>query len=398
MSSATELVLQPKLDRVAPDVVRWRRHFHRHPELSHHEHETSAYIAAELEKLGLEPQRLTPTSVVATLVGGLPGPTVAIRADIDALPITEDTGLEFASQNPGVMHACGHDGHAAVLLGVASVFVALREQVRGSVRFVFQHAEEQMPKGAPELIEAGVLEGVDVIIGQHLWASLPVGEIGVNHHTLMASSDAFEVVFTGKGGHGGMPHNTVESIPAAADFIQSTQRLAAREFAPEDPVIVSVTQVHAGEVYNVIPGETFVGGTARALTPKTQERLIQRLNEVAQDVARLHRIEASFSYTYGPPPLICDPRVVDTISGAASSDQRVVEIPPTMGGDDFADYLLKIPGAYVFVGAIEPGTEIVYPHHHPKFDVSERAFPIATALLARSAIALSLPGATPTPS
>jgi amidohydrolase len=381
--------LAAQLSRVAPDVVAWRRHLHRHPELSHHEHETSAWLADQLEALGLEVQRPTPTSVTATLDGGRPGRTVAVRADIDALPIHEATGLPFASETDGVMHACGHDGHAAVVLGVASALVAVRDQLAGRVRFVFQHAEEQMPKGAPELIEAGVLDGVDVIIGHHLWAGLPVGTVGVNHGALMAASDAFEITFTGRGGHGGMPHNAVEAIPAAADFVQGVQRLAAREFAPEDPVIVSVTQVHAGEVYNVIPGTAFVGGTARSLSLQTRARLVERIETLAHDVARLHRVTVDITYIYGPPPLINHAAVVDAIAAQASAGEVVETIAPTMGGDDYADYLLKIPGAYVFVGATEPGTDPVYPHHHPQFDISERALPIATGLLARAAVALT---------
>ncbi|MDQ8043448.1 MAG: amidohydrolase [Solirubrobacteraceae bacterium] len=388
MSTASDTDLTAALERVAPTVVEWRRHLHAHPELSHHEHATAAWIADRLTDLGLEPSHPTPTSAVATLTGALPGRTIAVRADIDALPITEDTGLPFASTNPGVMHACGHDGHTAVVLGVATVLAERRDQLRGSVRFVFQHSEETTPKGAPQLIAAGVLDGVDAIIGEHLWAPLPVGVIGINHGGLMASSDAFRVYFTGRGGHGGMPHDTIESIPAAADFIQATQRLVAREFAAEERVVVSVTQLQAGEVYNVIPGETFVGGTARALTPEHQQRLVDRLHELAADIARLHRVEARVEYVYGPPPLINHPEVVDVIAASAGPGDEVREIEPTMGGDDFADYLLKIPGSYVFVGATEPTTDPVYPHHHPKFDISERALPIATGLLTRAALTL----------
>ena len=393
MTHVTTPGLADELGRIAPSVVTWRRHLHRHPELSHREHATSAYIEEQLRALGLETGRPTPTSVVATLTGGRPGRTVAVRADIDALPIHEETGLPFASQTPGVMHACGHDGHAAVVLGVAAVLHALRDELPGSVRFIFQHAEEQMPKGAPELIAAGVLDGVDVIIGQHLWASLPVGTIGVSHGALMAASDAFSVTFTGRGGHGGMPHDTIEAIPAAVDFAQAVHRLAAREFAPEDPVILSVTQLHAGEVYNVIPGQATVGGTARSLAPATRERLERRLRELATAIAAQHRVSAELSYVHGPPPLINAPAVVDAIAAQAGPGERVVVIPPTMGGDDYADYLLRVPGAYVFVGATEPGTDPVRPHHHPRFDISERALPIATGLLVRSALALGQPDA-----
>jgi amidohydrolase len=185
-----------------------------------------------------------------------------------------------------------------------------------------------------------------------------------------------------------MPHDAIESIPAAADFIESVQRLAAREFAPQDRVIVSVTQLRAGEVYNVIPEETFVGGTARALSAEVRTRVIERINELAQAVARLHRVEASVDYVEGPPPLINHAWVADAIGAAAGSELDVREIEPTMGGDDFADYLLAIPGAYVFVGATEPGAAVVYPHHHPKFDISERALPLATGLLTRAALSL----------
>ncbi|MEH3052567.1 MAG: amidohydrolase [Patulibacter minatonensis] len=397
MSHATGLDLDAQLAQVGEQVVAWRRHLHRHPELSHAEHQTAAYLAEQLAALGLEPRQLTPTSVVADLPGERPGHTVAVRADIDALPITERTGLPFASVNDGAMHACGHDGHAAVVLGVAAVLTARRGALHGSARFIFQHAEEHMPKGAPQLIEAGVLEGVDAIIGHHLWAGLPVGTLGINHGALMAASDGYRVRFTGRGGHGGMPHDTIESIPAVADFIHAVHRLAAREFAPEDPVIVSVTQLDAGHVYNVIPGSATVGGTARSLAPATRERLAARIAELAHDIARTHRIDAEVESTYGPPPLINAPEVVDLVAAHAGPDLTVQEIAPTMGGDDYADYLLHVPGAYVFVGATEPGTDPVYPHHHPRFDISERALPLATGLLTRAAIALARDGVPPAP-
>ncbi|WP_170069880.1 M20 metallopeptidase family protein [Amycolatopsis sulphurea] len=385
--------ISPLLSDLGADLRTWRRHVHQHPELSFDEHRTAEYIESVLASFGVKTERPTATSVVATLQGRDPGRTVALRADIDALPIQEETGLAFASAVPGVMHACGHDGHVAALLGVAKVLAAVSGELSGSYRLVFQHAEEQTPKGAPELITAGALDGVDVIIGQHLVPTERTGTVCVNRGALLASADAFSITFTGRGGHGGLPHESADPIPATADFVHAVHRLAAREFAPQDPVVVSVTQVHAGEAYNIIPSAAVVGGTIRALSSSVRTRLATRVTELAQGIAALHGLTVDVRHEFGPPPVVNTPEVADQVAEVArkiAGVRQVTDIEPVMGGDDYAYYLERVPGVYVLIGA-NPTDEASapYPPHHPRFDFAEAALPIATEVLLRSALALA---------
>lgn len=382
------------LDAVRPRVVAWRRHFHAHPERSFEEHATARTIAATLGELGLEPIHPTPTSVVAEVAGALPGRTVALRADVDALPVEEDTGLPYASREPGVMHACGHDGHAAVLLGVAAVLAELRDRLPGRVRLIFQHGEERPPQGAPELIAAGVLDGVAAILGQHLWAPLPLGVVGLASGPAMGSADLFEVRLSGRGGHAALPHDARDPVPAAVDLVQALQRLVAREVDPLVAAVVSTTRLHAGAAFNVIPGEAVLGGTIRTLDAGVRAHVRARVQELARDVARAHRLDARTSFQSGPPPLVNEPGAVATLARAASACdavEEVRELPPTLAADDFACYLEHVPGAYAFVGAGLPGTGGPFPHHHPRFTIEEDALAIATELLTGAALELAAP-------
>ncbi|MFF2840594.1 M20 family metallopeptidase [Paenarthrobacter sp. NPDC057981] len=385
--------LNALLQSVEHEVLQWRRHFHAYPELSFSEHETSAKIADVLHRKGLTFSMPTPTSVVVEIAGGLPGRTVAIRADIDALPITEQTGLAFSSKNPRAMHACGHDGHIAVGLGIAGVLAQLRGKFAGNVRIIFQHAEEQMPKGAPELIEAGVLDGVDVVLGQHFVVDAPVGTVTINRGALLASADLFHVRLEGLGGHGGLPHQTKDPIPATADFIHAVHRIASREFPPSDPVIISVTQLEAGDAYNVIPPEAHLKGTVRALSPSARQKVTERLFETARGIAATHGITANLTYEQGPPPLINTIKVADFMRDVAEECnliQRVQEIAPLMGADDYSYYLDNVPGVYILTGADpQQNGGPAYPPHHPGFDFNESALPVATGLLLRGALALA---------
>jgi amidohydrolase len=394
-SSVLDRRLGQLLNDVTADVRVWRRHLHEHPELSFREHRTADFIASKLRTFGLEPEHPTETSVVATLRGGLPGRMVAVRADTDALPIHEETGLPFASATPGVMHACGHDGHVAAALGVAAVLSQVADAVPGDVRFLFQHAEEQMPKGAPELIDAGALDGVDVILGQHLVLSLPVGAVSVKPGVVQASADSFSVVFTGHGGHGAIPHETTDPIPATADFIHAVQRLAAREFPPQEPVIISVTQLHAGDAYNIIPTTATLGGTTRALSSWARAKVIRRIRELAVQIAALHDLTVDVRYDEGPPPVVNDQKVAAAVAQTArdcATVDRVTALDPAMGGDDYAFYLERVPGVYIHVGADPTGGEgTPFPAHHPRSDIDERALAVSTEVLVRSAVSLARP-------
>jgi amidohydrolase len=380
------------LSRTRPAVIAWRRHLHSHPELSFQEHETARYIAATLAELGLTPTSPTTTSVVADLDGAKPGRTIAVRADIDALPITEDTGLPFSSQRSDVMHACGHDGHAAALLGVAAVLSAGRAELAGRVRLIFQHAEECPPHGAPGLIAAGALDGVEAIIGQHLFPALPLGVVGVSRGLMMASSDRFEIRFTGRGGHGAMPHEGRDPVAAAAELVHAVQRLVAREIDPRQTAVASITRIRAGDALNVIPATAEVGGSLRAFDRGVRAELRERIVELSEQVAATHRMGAHVAFDTGLPPLVNTGAITEVIEHIVQDAGLELQmIDPITGSEDFACYLERVPGAYVFVGARPSGVSEPFPHHHPRFDIHEDALTIATTVLAEAAASLADP-------
>jgi amidohydrolase len=375
-----------------PQLVAWRRHLHRHPELAFEEHLTSRFIISELERLGIGSRQPTPTSVVAEIVGDLPGPTIACRADIDALPIEEKSEVEFFSRNPGVMHACGHDGHTAALLGVGAALVRLKASLAGRVRLIFQHAEEVPNGGASELIDAGVLDSAESIIGIHLWTPLPIGVVGLADGPAMASTDYFAVEFLGAGGHAGAPHETPNPIAAGADFVQDMQMLVYREIGALTPAVVVVTRMQAGEALNVIPSGGSVAGTIRTLAPEIRKKLREAVKRLATQVADNHGLRSEISFTAGPPPLINDRGVVQAFAAVGERCAGVAEVrmvAPLLAGDDFACYLEHIPGAYAFVGAGLPVKAGPFPHHHPAFVIEEKSIEIATELLFRTVLLLA---------
>jgi amidohydrolase len=380
-----------ELPELEPEIIGWRRHFHEHPELSYDEHETARFVEWKLQRWGLEPERPTPTSVVARLRGDLPGPTIALRADMDALPIEEENTFEFASKHPGVMHACGHDGHTAMLLGVAQLMSRRGAEVPGEVRFVFQHAEEKPPGGAVELVEAGVLEGVDAIVGAHLMSIIDTGQIVVLPGPELAAADLFEITVRGRGGHGAMPQQTVDPVAVAAQLVSALQLPVSRQTDPLDSAVLSITRIVGGSAHNVIPETVELWGTVRTFRPETREEIRESMARISESVTAAFGAEADFRWVEGYPAVVNDPRVAGMIAEAASAvvgNGGVVDIPPIMGGEDFSAYLARTPGAFVLVGARSEEAESAYPHHHPRFTVDERALPIGVAVLVRSALAL----------
>ncbi|HEX2728662.1 MAG TPA: M20 family metallopeptidase, partial [Rubrobacteraceae bacterium] len=371
--------LEDQIRDIEDEVVGWRRHLHRNPELSFHEEETSQFVYETLESFGgLELSRPTATSVVARLVGERPGRTIAIRADMDALPIQEENDFEFVSQNPGVMHACGHDGHTAMLLGTAKLLVGMKDRINGEVRFLFQHAEELFPGGAEQMVEAGVMDGVDAVIGIHLWASLPVGKIGVAYGPMMAAPDTFEIRVKGSGGHAALPQETVDAIAVGAQVVTNLQHVVSRETDPIDNVVLSITKFSGGSAYNVIPGTVEMLGTVRTLDPAVREKVPQIMERVVKGVTEAHGAEYEFEYRFGYRPLINDDevtRVIEETVRETFGDEALEIMRPTMGGEDFSAFQQKAPGAFFWVGAGNEERGIVHPHHHPLFTVDEDAFP-----------------------
>ncbi len=371
-------------------VVGWRRHLHANPELSFHETDTSDFVEATLREFGgLTITRPTPTSVVARLETGRPGPVLAMRADMDALPITEETRLPFASTNPGVMHACGHDGHTSMLLGAARELVARRDRLHGEIRFLFQHAEETFPGGADEMVSRGVMDGVTRVIGAHLWADLALGKVGVPSGAVTAAPDTFWITIRGKGGHAAIPQQTVDPIAIGAQVVTNLQHLVARGVDPLDSAVVSVTQFHAGTTHNVIPETAELNGTVRTLDPTVRTELAARMERVIRGITEAHGATYEFTYERGYRPVVNDAAVtaemVQVVRDVCGAD-AVAHMRPVMVGEDFSAFQQKAPGTFFFVGAARPVDGAVHPHHHPKFDVDEGAFESGVRIFVEAAM------------
>lgn len=381
--------LHTYLREMEPQMIAWRRHFHQYPELSFQEEKTPAMIADLLRQMGMDEVRtgVGGRGVVAELRGGKSGPTVAVRADFDALPIQDQKEVPYKSKVPGVMHACGHDAHTSELLGLAAVLAKHREEIPGTIRFIFQHAEEELPGGAVAMVADGAVDGVSAIFGVHLWSMFPYGTVGIAAGPVMANADDFVIEVKGKGGHGAVPQETVDSIVIGSQIVTSLQTIASRNINPLDSVVVTVGTFHAGDNFNVIADSCRMTGTVRSFSPEVRDRAEQRLIEIAQGVAAMMGGKAEVTYTRGYPAVINTVKEAEYVRQAAVQilgDSQVKTMEPLMGGEDFSYYLQKVPGAYLFVGAGNPELGAVYPHHHPRFDIDERAMLIAAEVLGRT--------------
>lgn len=351
-----------------------RRELHQIPELAHREYRTAEYVERCLERIGLDVMRPTETSVLGTLRTNRLGPTLVIRADMDALPIPEETALPYASANDQ-MHACGHDGHMATVLTVADLLHKCQDELHGEIRFLFQHAEEPLPSGAPEIIAAGVLSGADMVVGHHIWTPMPLGVVNAARGALMASCDYFEITVLGNGGHGAMPHESTDAIAIASQIVGNLQHIVPREINALDSAVVSVTGFDGGVEYNVCPPTVVLRGTIRAFDHDVRDYLARRLEEIAIGIAQAHGATANVNVIYGSPPVINDDHLA-AIVGQAITDLRLDT--PAQGhgkstaGEDFAWYQREVPGVFFLVGATASGSAPT-PHHHPQFDFDERA-------------------------
>lgn len=371
------------LHELFPAMVELRRHLHRHPELSFREEKTSAYIAERLRELGIEVSvNVGGFGVVGKIYGALPGKTVALRADMDALPIQDEKTCDYASEQPGVMHACGHDGHTATLLAVGEYFAKTREQLRGEIRLLFQPAEEVCPGGATSMIAAGALDDVDVIYGVHLWTPLPVGTVASRPGALMASTDEFFIEMQGQGGHGGMPHKTVDSVVAASALVLQLQSVVSRSVDPLDPAVVTIGAIQGGTAQNIIADRCKLSGTVRCFEEGTRALIRQRIHALTEGTAQAYGADAIINYMPGYPSLINHEREYERFMEAASDvfGLHAELSTPIMPAEDFAYYVQKVPGCFMLVGAGN-GQNAVYPHHHPKFDIDEQAMLHAAGLL-----------------
>lgn len=372
------------LKSMLPEMIERRRYLHRHPELSFMEKETSSYVADVLNTLGVETRTgVGGFGIVGTIQGKLPGKMVALRADMDALPIQDEKMCEYASSLPGVMHACGHDGHTATLLAVAKYFSERREQLRGSIRLIFQPAEEVCPGGAVAMIQEGALEGVDVVYGVHLWTPITVGKAASASGPLMASTDEFFIEIQGKGGHGGMPHQAIDSVVAASALVLQLQSVVSRSVDPLDPAVVTIGSIQGGSAQNIIADRCKLAGTVRCFSEETRSVIRERIHTMTESIVKSYGAEANIQYMMGYPSLVNDESEFNRFYNNAAKEAGVIpEVSPKiMPAEDFAYYLQKVPGCFVLVGAGNSEKGIIYPHHHPKFDIDEEAMLNAAGLL-----------------
>ncbi len=375
---------------IEADVIEWRRHLHRNPELSGQEYDTADYVAGILEKTGAgDVRRVGDTGVTGLIRGRGPGRTIALRADMDALPGDERTGLPFSSERPGAAHMCGHDVHTAILLGVAKVLHDARDEFDGAVRLVFQPAEERLG-GAESMIAGGVLENpkADAIAALHVWPHLPAGTVGIRDGALTAAADGVTVEFEGKQGHAAHPHQCVDPIVTAGQFLANVQAVVAREIAPLDAAVLTFGKIAGGHAGNIIPEKVVIEGTIRTLSPETRDTMAAAVERFAKSTADGMRAGVSVTVRRGVPPLIPDSRLVALFAESARDllgADRVAVLPtPSMGGEDFAFYLEHVPGVFFRLGVQRPGAPF-HPLHSPEFDPDESAFATGVAAMSRFA-------------
>ncbi len=374
-----------------PQLVEWRRQIHQKPELGFQEKITAEFISQKLQNWGIEHQvGIAQTGIVAIIKGekSASGKVLAIRADMDALPIQELNEVPYCSQRDGIMHACGHDGHTAIALGTAYYLHQHRQELNGTVKIIFQPAEEG-PGGAKPMIAAGVLNNpnVDAIIGLHLWNNLPLGTVGVRPGALMAAVELFRCTIFGKGGHGAIPHQTVDSLVVAAQIVSALQTIVSRNINPLDSAVVTVGELHAGTAVNVIADTAKMGGTVRYFNPDLAGFFKERIEKIIAGICQSHGANYDLDYIHLYPPVINDADIAALVRSVA---EEVIEIPigvfsecQTMGGEDMSFFLQEVPGCYFFLGSANAEKKLDYPHHHPRFDFDETALPMGVEMFVR---------------
>ncbi|OBQ09054.1 MAG: peptidase M20 [Anabaena sp. LE011-02] len=374
-----------------PQLVEWRRQIHQKPELGFQEKITAEFIAEKLQSWGIAHQTgIAETGIVAIIKGEKSGngKVLAIRADMDALPIQEENEVPYCSQYDGVMHACGHDGHTAIALGTAYYLNQHRQDFSGTVKIIFQPAEEG-PGGAKPMIAAGVLKNpdVDAIIGLHLWNNLPLATVGVRAGALMAAVELFRCTIFGKGGHGAIPQQTVDSIVIAAQIVNALQTIVSRNINPIDAAVVTVGELHAGTAVNVIADTARMGGTVRYFNPDLAGFFKERIQQIVGGICQSHGANYDLDYIHLYPPVINDAEIAALVRSVA---EEVIETPlgivpecQTMGGEDMSFFLQEVPGCYFFLGSANPEKKLDYPHHHPRFDFDETALPMGVEMFVR---------------
>jgi amidohydrolase len=367
-------------------LIEWRRDFHRHPELGLQEHRSAGIVAERLCALDYQVQTgVATTGVVGLLEGKHSGPVVMVRFDMDALPITEENETDYVSQSPGVMHACGHDGHMAMGLGVATLMAQRRDEINGVLKLVFQPAEEGM-NGAEIMVKEGVLENPrpDVFLATHVWNDKPIGTIDVTPGAVMAAAEKWHCTVQGKGGHGAAPHQTIDPIVATAQIVTALQTIVSRNVDPLETAVVSIGSVHGGDAFNVIPPRVDLKGTIRTFSPQIREMVLQRMHEVIEGIAGACGTEAELDIVPLTSAVINDAEIAKVVHAAAEAvvgPGNVTAEERTMGSEDAAFFMREVPGCYFFLGSANPERGLDAPHHSPRFNFDEDALPIGVAVL-----------------
>jgi len=367
-------------------LVAWRRDFHVHPELGFQERRSAGVIAERLRGLGYRVQtELATTGVVGLLEGNRPGPVVMARFDMDALPIAEENETDYVSQNPGVMHACGHDAHMAIGLGVAMLVAQRQDAMAGTLKLVFQPGEEGM-YGAEKMVEDGVLENPrpDVVLAAHVWNDVSLGIVDVSPGAVMAAAEKWSCTVRGNGGHGAMPHQTVDPVVAAAQIVTALQTVVSRNVSPLEPAVVTVGTVYGGDAFNVIPAQVELSGTIRTFSPQVREVVLRRVRELVEGVAASCGATAELEIKSLTPAVVNDAEVAEVVRAAAEAvvgPENVSSGQQTMGSEDAAFFMREIPGCYLFLGSANAERGLDAPHHNPRFDIDEDVLPLGVAVL-----------------
>lgn len=374
--SAIESILT-ELDNNADQVIEWRRYLHENPELSFEEVETAKYIADKLESFGIETERnVGGNGVIGSVTGTKPGPVIGLRADFDALPIEDEKVATYKSTHPGVMHACGHDGHTAALLGTAKVLNDFKEELHGKVVFIFQHAEEKPPGGAKSMIKALDMEEIDYVFAAHLASDIEIGDIAVGAGAKMAAVDKFKLTIQGRGGHGARPQETNDPIVIGSDVVNVLQKIVSRRVDPLESAVLTIGVFHAGNAFNVIPDKAVLEGTVRTLNKGVRSQMKQNIYSLVKGVTEGYGASFELDYLHGYPTLNnpeAETEVIRTLFSDLFGEDHVVPFNTGMGAEDFSYFLEAKPGNYFRVGSRNEDERTHYPHHHPRFDIDERA-------------------------
>lgn len=373
-------------------IIELRRTLHQHPEIAHKEFETQKILLEYLEPLGIETKKLAGTGLVATIKGKGDGKTVAIRADMDALPIREENDVPYKSLNDGFMHACGHDNHMSMVYGAALILNELKNSMMGNVRLIFQPAEEEGTiGGAKPMIQEGALDGVDYILGMHVWPELPEGILGYRSGPFFAAADTIRIEIVGKGGHGAKPDITVDPIMISAKVIDALHTISSRQIDPLEPFVITIGLIEGGTAHNIIPDKVEMLGTVRTMEKKTRDNMEEMLKKIISGITSAFNANYRLEYIYGYPILVNDEGVTTFMRDIASKilgKENVVQAKQTMGGEDFAYYLEKVPGTFMLLGTYNEKLGYVHSVHTSKFNVNEKILPFGSAIFAEGAIEL----------